>query len=137
PVTCPEDYLTVRPIVAALGAVEEHDITFLRLMPAECRPPELREAEGEIMQWPECDAMPGACRCQAVAAESRVHEIIEAAHRHDIIVMASSGRRGLRRAFFGSLAEDVAQRTPRTMLLVSGGLESRSLEEMTMASRNP
>ncbi len=136
PLSTPEDYLTVRPVVAALGAVEEHQITFLRLMPAECGLEELQDAEREVREWPECDNMPGECRCRAVAADSRVHEVLEAARHHDIVVMATSSRRGLRRAFFGSLAEDVAQRSPRSMLLVAGGLESRSFEEMTLASRD-
>ncbi len=136
PLSCPEDYVTVRPMVAALGAVEEHQITFLRLMPAECRPPELREAEEETEPWPQCDEMPGTCSCSAVAAESRVHVILDAAEDHDIIVMASSGRRGLRRAFFGSLAEDVALETTKPMLMVAGGMESRSLEEATAELRD-
>ncbi len=121
PVSTPEDYLTVRPVVAALGAVEEHQITFLRLMPAECGLGELQDAEREVREWPECDTMPGECSCRAVAADSRVHEVLEAAPSHDIVVMACSSRRGLRRAFFGALAADVAQRSPRSMLLVAGG----------------
>jgi len=136
PLSCPEDYLTVRPMVAALGQVEEHHITLLRLMPAECPLPELRETEAEIEHWPECDQLPGTFACKAVAAESRVHVIIEAAEEHDIIVMASSGRRGLPRAFFGSLAEDVALQTPKPMLMVAGGMESRPIEEATAALRD-
>ncbi len=131
PLTCPEDYLTVRPMVAALGAVEEHHVTFLRLMPAECRAPELRAAEEEIAAWPDCDNMPGHCVCRAVAADSRVHAILDAAEEHDIIVMTASSSRGLSRAFFGSLAEDVALQTPKPMLMVAGGMESRSLAEAT------
>ncbi len=136
PLTCPEDYLTVRPIVKALSAIEEHEITFLRLMPAECQPRELREAEERVMSWPKMDVVPGTCTCVALATESRLHTIVEAAEDHNIIVMATSGRRGLRRAFFGSLAEDVARRAPCSMLLVSGGLESRSLEELEVATQD-
>ncbi len=136
PLSGPEDYLTVRPVVAALGAIEEHQITFLRLMPAECRPAELQDAEREVQDYAHCDAMPGQCHCRAVAADSRVYEVLEAARYHDIIVMAASNRRGLRRAFFGSLAADVALRSPRSMLLVAGGLESRSIEEMGAAVRD-
>lgn len=136
PLSCPEDYLTVRPMVAALGAIEEHQITFLRLMPAECHPAELRDAEDEVGHWPDADRMPGTCSCTAVAAESRVHVILDAAEDHDIVVMASSGRRGLQRAFFGSLAEDVALQTSKPMLMVSGGMESRSIEEATASLRD-
>jgi nucleotide-binding universal stress UspA family protein len=136
PLSCPEDYLTVRPMVSALAEIEEHEITFQRLMPAECGPMELQEAEAEISGWPEADHMPGNCSCSAQAVESRVHAILEAAEDHDIIVMASSGRRGIQRAFFGSLAEDVALQTPVPMLMVAGGMESRSLEEAAAEMRD-
>lgn len=136
PISSPEDYSTVQPIIGALGAVQEHEVTFLRLMPAECRLPELREAEAEIEAWPQCDDMSGTCCCEAVAAESRVHAVLDAVEDYDIIVMAASDRRGLRRAFFGSLAEDVALAAPKPVLLVSGGLESRSVEEMAADLRD-
>ncbi len=136
PVSCLEDYLTVRPMVEALGKIEEHEITFLRLMPAECPSPELLKAEKEIESWPQCEEMPGTCSCTAVAADSRVHTVLNAAANHDVIVMASSGRRGLRRAFFGSLAEDVALQTTKPMLMVAGGMESRSIEESTSIMRD-
>ncbi len=44
------------------------------------------------------------------------------------------------RAFFGSLAEDVALQTTKTMLMVAGGgracADSRSIEEATSAMRD-
>lgn len=136
PITTPEDYLTVRPVVVALAAIEQHQITLLRLMPAEAPPSELAEAERECAAWAASDRVPGECGVHAIAADSRVHEILQAAREHDIIVMAARTRRGLRRAFFGSLAEDVARRAPCSMLLVAGGLETRSLEEVELDSRS-
>jgi len=136
PLSCMDDYLTVQPVVEALGAIEQHQITLQLLMPTECHPPELRKAEEELNGWPQVSAMPGDVHCRAVAAESRVHDILDATEEHDIIVMASSGTRGLRRAFFGSLAEDVALQTTKTMLMVAGGVESRSIEEATSAMRD-
>ncbi len=65
--------------------------------------------------------VPGTVTYRAVAAESRVHEILQAAAHHDVIVIAvGAERRGLRRVFFGSLAEDIALRSPIPILLVSG-----------------
>ena len=136
PLSCAEDCMIVHPIVAALGGVKEHEITLLRLMPAECRSEELRLAETETEQCMSCEQMPGTYVSEAVPAESRVHAILEAAENHDIIVMASSGHRGLRRAFFGSLAEDVALQTPIPMIMVAGGLESRTIEEATASMRD-
>jgi Kef-type K+ transport system membrane component KefB/nucleotide-binding universal stress UspA family protein len=131
PISGPEDLRIVQPLTCALGAIMEHHITLLRLMPPEMREDELAVASAEVMQWPRVRHIPSRVRCEAVAAESRTHTILQAAEDHDIIVMATSSQRGLRRAFFGSLAEDVALRSKRTMLLVHGGLEARTLEDIT------
>ena len=131
PISGPEDLRIVQPLTCALGAIMEHHITLLRLMPPEMREDELTAASAEVMQWPRVRHIPSQVRCEAVAAESRSHTVLQAAEDHDIIVMATSSQRGLRRAFFGSLAEDVALRSKKTMLLVHGGLEARTLEDIT------
>lgn len=131
PVLGPEDVRIVQPLTCALGAIMEHHITLLRLVPPEMREGELEAAASEVMEWPGVRHIPDQVRCEAVAAESRAHTILQAAEDHDIIVMATTSQRGLRRAFFGSLAEDVALRSKRTMLLVHGGLEAQTLEEIT------
>ncbi|HXU83781.1 MAG TPA: universal stress protein, partial [Polyangia bacterium] len=48
--------------------------------------------------------------------------IVQAAERLgvDLIVMASHGRSGLKRALLGSVAEEVARRSPKPVLIVHG-----------------
>ncbi len=120
PISTPQDFAAVHPLVCALGMVADHSITVLRLMPPETSEDELRDSQQELAQWPLCQGVPGQMTYQAAATESRVHEILQAAEDHDIIVMAATTPKGLRKVFFGSLAEDVAQRIPRPMLLVRG-----------------
>ena len=121
PVSTPEEFAAVHPLVCALGQIEEHYITILRLMPPQTPPPELESSREDLAGWPICQQVPGTVTYRAIAAESRVHDVLEAARDHDIIVMATTtAARGLRRVFFGSLAEDVAQRSQIPILLVSG-----------------
>lgn len=124
PITMQSEYEIVNPIVRALASVGDHSVTFLRLMPAESVPSELQEGEHEITCWPGHEDLPGDILCKATAAEARVHDIVEEAENHDIIVMASSGHSGLRRVLFGSLADDVAAVTTKSMLVVAGAMEA-------------
>ncbi|MFW6157083.1 MAG: universal stress protein, partial [Armatimonadota bacterium] len=79
-------------------------------------------AEEEMTCWQEQEPAECDVVCRAVAAEARVQQIADEAQHHDIIVMASSGRSGLRRVLFGSLADDVAEVTPTSMLVVAGAM---------------
>ncbi len=130
PFSTPEEFAIVQPLTCALGAVMEHQITLQYLTPPETRADDLEVARTDVLSWPGAREIPGHVACTPVAAESRVHTILQAAEDHDIIVMATSSARGLRRAFFGSLAEDVAQRVGKSMLIVHGGLEARTLEDL-------
>ncbi|MGI5817543.1 MAG: cation:proton antiporter [Armatimonadota bacterium] len=128
PIAMEAEYRIVNPIVRALSEVGDHTITYLRLMPPESDPSELREAEHEIACWPGHEDLSGEIVCKATAAEARVHDIAQEAEDHDIIVMASSGHSGLRRVLFGSLADDVAEVTTRSMLVVAGAMEADETE---------
>ena len=117
----------VLPIVSALGVVPGNEITFLRLMPHETSATELEKRAEHLRE-----ALGGALarsECRALGTDSRVHAIIDNAAGYDIVIMSATDQRGLRRVFFGSLAEDVAVRIDRPMLLVRGGLELRQLQD--------
>ena len=115
----------VQPVVSALSIVPGNQITFLRLMPHETAPAELETRAEQVRK-----ALAGTLvrsDCRAIGTDSRVHTIIDNSNGHDIVVMSATDQRGLRRVFFGSLAEDVAVRIDRPMLLVRGGVEMRQL----------
>lgn len=131
PVSTPEEFAVVRPVLCALAGIQEHQITLLRLMPPETSAGELAQSLEDLSGWYMCEGVPGEVAYRPTAAESRVHAIIEVAAEHDIVVMPCTSRTGLRRAFFGSLAADVAQRCRKPMLLVRGGMESYPRDELT------
>jgi nucleotide-binding universal stress UspA family protein len=68
----------------------------------------------------------GEFRAQGIDAEARighgdvVHSILKMAQQEnvDLVAMASHGRTGLRRVFYGSVAAGVLQRIDRPLLLV-------------------
>jgi nucleotide-binding universal stress UspA family protein len=48
-------------------------------------------------------------------------ELVEAVNPNDLLVVASHGRHGLQRWFIGSVAEEVARRSPAPVLIVRAG----------------
>jgi len=129
PITGPDDFTVVYPIVRALAMVMEHRITVLALMPPDTSQSDLDVSEDYLIGWKQCQDLPGQAVYTAVATESRAHHILQVAQEHDIVVMATGMPRGLRRLFFGSVAEDVAVRIERPMIIVRGGMESQTLRE--------
>ncbi len=117
-----EELLTVRPVICALAAVAQHELTLLMLLPPETGTAERIAAEREIREVAMCVNVAGAVEYMAQPAESFVHAVMEAAASHDIVVMPSATRSGIARLFFGSLAEDVAARCSKPMLMVRPGV---------------
>ncbi len=129
PIADADDFTVVYPMIRALATVMEHRITVLRLMPPDTLESQLDLSEDDLIGWERCQDLPCEAHYTAVATESRVHHILQAAQDHDIVVMATGTRAGLRRLFFGSLAEDVAIRINRPMIIMHGGMESETLRE--------
>jgi len=115
-----EELGPVQPLIHALAAVAEHEITLLHLMSSGTEAAEKEQAETALRNWVAEHGIHDPVHCYAVPADSRLHSIIERAAEHDIIIMALDRTGGLRRAFFGSLAEEVAVNCSRPILLIGG-----------------
>ncbi|MCD6351272.1 MAG: cation:proton antiporter [Armatimonadetes bacterium] len=129
PITSIDDLEPIRPIVAALASVEYHEITLMCLLPPEAPAAEEAQRQETMKTWMERLQVSAQIVCSVERTEARLPAVLEAAEHHDIVVMAAGTTRGLRRLFFGSLAEDVAARCPRTLLTVRGGLEAATFTE--------
>lgn len=105
-------------ILHALSGVGEHVITLLTMVQSDAYEEELREAEKILFEWVEKENLTPFVRCRAVATEARLEAIVSEAAHHDLIVTAPSKTGGLRRLFFGSLAQDVAQHCQKPILIV-------------------
>ncbi|HEY7519200.1 MAG TPA: universal stress protein [Methylomirabilota bacterium] len=82
-------------------------------------------------------ALPVAESLETVAADLRARRaaILEAARTHepDIIVIATSGRSGVRRIFRGSVAETVVRGTQTPVFLVRAGSTGRMTDRRTVS----
>ncbi len=110
----------VRPVVRSLGLVSSHTITLLRLMPPESGEEELRAAERELQQVCTEKPMESEVTFRAVAAESRTHQIIKEAEDFSVLAMAIRSQGKIRQALFGSMAQEVADNVPITVIFVYG-----------------
>lgn len=119
-----DELYALQPFISALSLLPQENLTVVRLMPHETSAGELEKREEEVREIVS-EYLEGT-PCRAVATESRVHRVLSESERFDMLVMSASGQRGLRRVFFGSLAEDVALRIKKPMLIIRSGVESRS-----------
>ena len=107
-------------VIRALCGAGKHIITLLAIVHSDALHEEIVRAEELLLDWVHKEHLIPHVRCRAVATEARVDAIVQEAHDHDVTVMAASQMQGLRRIFFGSLAEDVAQNCRKPMLIVHG-----------------
>ena len=107
-----------------MAMVPGEKITILFLAPGETPHYELDKIKQQVMQKLSQKDFSRDLQIDVLSTDSRIHSIIEAAQGHDLIIMNAVGQGRLSRVFFGSLAEDVAQRVDETMLLVRAGTES-------------
>ncbi len=109
----------IRDVLCAMVAVGKHRVTLLRLLPSDASAAREEEERKKLRSWASVNQLPFV-RARAVASETRLETILQEAEQHDLLVMAGSGDFSLPRKLFGSLADDVANRCRRPMLLVYG-----------------
>jgi len=108
----------VRSTLCALAGVGRHRITLLRLLPPDTREQELAKARNLLTEWAGRHGLTTFVRCRAVATEARLETIAREGLSHDLLLMAAPRRQGLKRFFFGSLAEEVGRECLLPMILV-------------------
>ncbi len=124
PVRSLDELAVLSPFFSAMAMVPGEKITILFLTPGETPHHELDKIKQKVMQKLSQQDFSRELTVNVLSTDSRLHSIIEAAQGHDLIIMNAVGQGRLSRVFFGSLAEDVAQRVDETMLLVRAGTES-------------
>jgi nucleotide-binding universal stress UspA family protein len=101
-------------------AVEGADLPLA--LPLDDRQREQLEARLRTLAAADADATGIVTRPSVIEGLRAPEAIVQAAERLgvDLIVMASHGRSGLKRALLGSVAEEVARRSPKPVLIVHG-----------------
>jgi Kef-type K+ transport system membrane component KefB len=95
------------PVLEAMATSRHPRITFHYLLHADCSLQEREDGEHRLRAWADSNLYDVETRCSVDAAESRLESILEEAHHHDLIIMTAARRTGLKRRFFGSLANSV------------------------------
>ena len=118
PVVNMDDLEVMRSTILALAGVGEHRLTFLRLLPTETPAPKKIRARTELKEWARRVGIDSEAQYQVVTTEARVLAIVKLSANHDLLVMAGPSVSGFSRLLTGSLAEDVAQRSTKPLLIV-------------------
>ncbi len=105
-------------MITALSSIGRHKITLFYMMPPDTPENDVEEARKKLFDWTEKSTVTSAIQCQVVTTEARLESITDEAKYHDLIVMAASPSQGIKRIFFGSLAESVAQNCHKNILMV-------------------
>ena len=123
PVMSLAELSVLSPFCRAMAAVPGKRLTILFLAAGDTTELELYKIRKKVSRRFSQDDVARKLVIEVKSTDSRLHSIIDAARKHDLIIMSAQGKGRLSRAFFGSLAEDVAQRVDETMLLVRAGSE--------------
>jgi len=106
--------------IRALCGVGKHMITLLAIVQSDALDEEIEEAEESLQDWVYKENLIPHVSCRAIATEARAEAIVQESQDHDVTVMTASQVHGIKRLFFGSLAEDVAQNCRKPLLIVHG-----------------
>jgi len=123
PVMSMDELAVLTPFCKAMAQVPGEKLTIFFLAPGETQEKELKEIRENILTRFTSEDFDRDLEVDVLATDSRLHSILGAAEGHDLIIMNAAGQGRLSRVFFGSLAEDVAQRVDETMLLIRAGTE--------------
>ena len=131
PVRSLNELAVLSPVSRAMAIVPGEKITIFFMAPGDSTQNELEKIEHLVKRDFSQEDFNRKLEIDVLATDSRLHSILEAARGHDLIIMNVAGQGRLRRVFFGSLAEDVAQKVDETMLLVRAGMEGNVFSSLT------
>lgn len=107
----------IEGVLCALARIGQHRITLLRILSSGVPQDVIDEQNQKLHSFAQNHALPFV-RCLAVATETRLDTILAEADQHDLILMAGVEDFSLPRKLFGSLADDVALRSGRPMMII-------------------
>lgn len=118
PVTDMADLAEVYPVVAALGKVGEHQITLLYMMTSDVSRETIDTKTEQIYNWLDRRPQQIMVSVRSVPTDARVETIQQEAEDHDIVVMGAIRTTGVRKFFFGSLADSLSRELRKPLIVV-------------------
>jgi Kef-type K+ transport system membrane component KefB/nucleotide-binding universal stress UspA family protein len=118
PVTDMTDLAEVYPVVVALGKVGNHQITLLYMMTSDVTQEIIDTKTEQIYNWLDRRPQQIMISVKSVPTDARVKTIQEEAENHDIVVMGAIRIVGVRKFFFGSLADALSRDLRKPLIIV-------------------
>jgi len=118
PVTDMTDLAEVYPVVVALGKVGEHQITLLYMMASDVTQEIIDSKTEQIYSWLDRRPHQIMVSVKSVPTDARVKTIQEEAESYDIVVMGAIRTKGVRKFFFGSLADSLSRELRKPLIVV-------------------
>jgi Kef-type K+ transport system membrane component KefB/nucleotide-binding universal stress UspA family protein len=117
------------PILQAMAEAGHPQVTFLQLLHSDSSREEIASADQELSRWAATEFYDIQTKTMAEAVDSRLEAIFDRARYHDLIIMTAARRPGLKRMFFGSLANSVVRNCRKPVFVVyTPKLAKRELE---------
>lgn len=118
PVTDMDDLAEVYPVVAALDTIGEHHIQLLCLISTDTDKDGIEAYTEKIHAWLKEQPNQVTLSVKSIPTDSRVDCIQQESEEHDIVVMGAIRARGVRKFFFGSLADSLAKELKKPFIVV-------------------
>jgi Kef-type K+ transport system membrane component KefB/nucleotide-binding universal stress UspA family protein len=118
PVVSLTDLKEVYPVVAALDRIGEHHVKLLYLFNSEEPDTVLGEKEEELCCWLAEQEQKVNVSVNVVATDARVEAILTESEKCDLVVIGATRELAIKKFFFGSLAETLAKKIQKTLLIV-------------------
>ncbi len=115
----------VYPVIVALDLIGEHQVKLLYLFNSEEPETVLETKEDALCCWLAEQEQEVDVSVKVVATDARVEAILTESEECDLVVIGATRELAIKTFFFGSLAETVAKKIQKTMLIVymQGDLE--------------
>ncbi len=125
PITDMADLAEVYPVVTALGKVGEHQITLLCLQASDLCQEAIDGKTEQIYSWLDRRPQQLVITVKAIPTDARVKTIQEEAENYDIVVMGAIRAKGVRKFFFGSLADALSRELRKPLIVVYDAQKSQ------------
>ncbi len=112
-----DELYDLEPVIEALSLIGEHSITLLCLIPAGAVIAQVEKKKEKLRRWAR-EHTASMVKIEVVSTEARQETIVEEAKSHDLLVMTAARKSPLKKLFFGSLAETVARKCRKPLLIV-------------------
>ena len=118
PITDMDNLAEVYPVVMALNEVGKHQILLLSMMGSDADQQHIDANTDETNNWLQQQPEQLDIAVKSLPTDARVKAIQQEAEEHDLVVMGAIRANGVRKFFFGSLADSLSKKLKKPLIVV-------------------